>query len=435
MASRTARKRDQNRCIKCNQELSHAALNRHKNPAVCPGKQTAQQVLNDIIADDSESFSVDESLDQLDYSNYHTENCESSEQEQQQEQQEQQQIDSQLFTSAILNSDYFSSGSSNTDSSSESTLSEDTIVVSDTEEIDNFDSLYVQNTAVTEVSKNAQVSSSDVEEKEVKSIIFHICLFLSFFQLFYRISERGISLLLEFIKCLLTWLLSLCSQSRHLQLLRDHMPSNVYFLKKLLGDETNIDLQVVCPKCNSLYKFTDCIIRHWIRDDESAACSFIEYPNHPQLARRKKCNTVLLKRIKHGSSYKLIPKKVYAYCSLTAMISKLCNKSSFLAKCEHWRDSFQPFTSIKNLNGLLTDIYNGEVWYRYQIVDEKPFLAAPNNLALILNLDWFTPFKHIQYSIGILYAVVANLPRSERYKLDNVIIIGCIPGPKEPKKM
>jgi len=59
-------------CIKCNQELSHAALNRHKNPAVCPGKQTAQQVLNDIIADNSESFSLDESLDQLGY-NHHSE--------------------------------------------------------------------------------------------------------------------------------------------------------------------------------------------------------------------------------------------------------------------------------------------------------------------------------------------------------------------------
>ena len=86
--------------------LSHAALNRHKNPAICPGEQTAQQVLNDIISDDSESFSVDESLDQLDYTKYHTENCESSEQEQQQEQQEQQQIGSQLVTSAILKIDY-----------------------------------------------------------------------------------------------------------------------------------------------------------------------------------------------------------------------------------------------------------------------------------------------------------------------------------------
>jgi len=66
--------------------------------------------------------------------------------------------------------------------------------------------------------------------------------------------------------------------------------------------------------------------------------------------------------------------------------------------------------------------------------NEKPFLAAPHNLALILNLDWFTPFKHIQYSIGILYAVVANLPKSERYKLENVNIIGCIPGPKRTKE-
>jgi len=30
----------------------------HKNPAVCPGKQTAQQVLNSIIYDDSESLKV-----------------------------------------------------------------------------------------------------------------------------------------------------------------------------------------------------------------------------------------------------------------------------------------------------------------------------------------------------------------------------------------
>lgn len=34
----------------------------------------------------------------------------------------------------------------------------------------------------------------------------------------------------------------------------------------------------------------------------------------------------------------------------------------------------------------------------------------------------------------MLYFVIENLPRSERYKLENIIIAGCIPGPKEPKK-
>ena len=34
----------------------------------------------------------------------------------------------------------------------------------------------------------------------------------------------------------------------------------------------------------------------------------------------------------------------------------------------------------------------------------------------------------------MIYLVIANLPRSERYKLENIIIVGIIPGPNEPKK-
>ena len=39
-----------------------------------------------------------------------------------------------------------------------------------------------------------------------------------------------------------------------------------------------------------------------------------------------------------------------------------------------------------------------------------------------------------QYSVGVLYFVVENLPRTDRYKLENIIVVGYIPGPKEPKK-
>ena len=62
------------------------------------------------------------------------------------------------------------------------------------------------------------------------------------------------------------------------------------------------------------------------------------------------------------------------------------------------------------------------------------FLCNPNNLCLKLNLDWFNPFKHVQYSVGVIYFVIENLPRTDRYKLENIIIISCIPGTKEPKK-
>lgn len=49
-----------------------------------------------------------------------------------------------------------------------------------------------------------------------------------------------------------------------------------------------------------------------------------------------------------------------------------------------------------------------------------------------MNVDWFQPFSHVSDSIGALYLVILNLPRQERYKKENMILVGVIPGPKEP---
>ena len=52
----------------------------------------------------------------------------------------------------------------------------------------------------------------------------------------------------------------------------------------------------------------------------------------------------------------------------------------------------------------------------------------------MLNIDWFNPYEETPYSAGVIYFVVQNLPRSERFKFENVILVGMIPGPNEPKK-
>ena len=36
------------------------------------------------------------------------------------------------------------------------------------------------------------------------------------------------------------------------------------------------------------------------------------------------------------------------------------------------------------------------------------------------------------YSVGVIYLVIMNLPRVVRYKQENVLIVGIIPGPSEP---
>ena len=62
----------------------------------------------------------------------------------------------------------------------------------------------------------------------------------------------------------------------------------------------------------------------------------------------------------------------------------------------------------------------------------RPFLSNPYNLGLMLNCDWFQPFDLGTYSVGVLYLVILNLPRTIRFKPENVLIAGIIPGPKEP---
>ncbi len=49
-------------------------------------------------------------------------------------------------------------------------------------------------------------------------------------------------------------------------------------------------------------------------------------------------------------------------------------------------------------------------------------------------LDWFNPYEQTPYSIGAIYLSIMNLPRSERYKEENILLVGLIPGPTEPKQ-
>jgi len=43
-------------------------------------------------------------------------------------------------------------------------------------------------------------------------------------------------------------------------------------------------------------------------------------------------------------------------------------------------------------------------------------------------VDWFQPFKRrSDVSLGVIYLALLNLPREERFKWENVILVGIIP--------
>ena len=55
-------------------------------------------------------------------------------------------------------------------------------------------------------------------------------------------------------------------------------------------------------------------------------------------------------------------------------------------------------------------------------------------ITCLYNAHWFNPYDETPYSAEVIYFVVQNLPRSERFKFENILLAGVIPGPQEPRK-
>lgn len=75
------------------------------------------------------------------------------------------------------------------------------------------------------------------------------------------------------------------------------------------------------------------------------------------------------------------------------------------------------------------DVYDGDVWKCFN-GEKYDFFTVERNFGVMLNVDCFQPFKHTNYSVGAIYLTILNLPRTERFKKKNIILIGLIPDMK-----
>lgn len=311
-------------------------------------------------------------------------------------------------------------GSSDEEKSYQSEVSTPSILLESGEEI--------WETSSAEEAEQSE-SESATAEPEAISILYTISFFLNFLQLTYRISERAMSLILTFLRLLLNYV-SIMSQTPLFIHLSSKIPKSLNTIRKLIHNKSNGLCEfVVCSKCHALYEPSKCIVKEH-GQEQSKYCDYIEYPRHPHSSRRLKCNTPLMKWVRVGGKSKLVPCKTFLYHSVIAGIGRLLQNEHFLSSCELWRRRNIP-------SGIYCDIYDGKVWQDFQHVNGIPFLADAGslNLCLTLNVDWFNPYEETQYSVGAIYLVVQNLPRSERFKVSNIILVGLIPGPKEPKSI
>ncbi|XP_041835845.1 uncharacterized protein LOC121636413 [Melanotaenia boesemani] len=214
--------------------------------------------------------------------------------------------------------------------------------------------------------------------------------------------------------------------------LAERVPSTMYMVRKILSlKKDDFTHYVACPVCNEVYTLEEATII--VKDGrgirkKSARCSHVTFRKHAQKRHRKECGTLLLKTVtgKKGLTY-LHPKRSFCYRNVTKSLQDLVHRPGFNESCEKWRQRDMS-------DNIYADVYDGKVWKDFQSYNGKPFLSEARNLGLMLNVDWFQPYDRVKDSIGVMYLVVMNLPREERFKQENIIIAGIIPGPREPKE-
>ena len=250
-------------------------------------------------------------------------------------------------------------------------------------------------------------------------------MFLFMWQTLFRVSDTGMNILLLFF----AKFFSLITVVANIKGFLDQLPQTIISARKLIGNVKDKFVKYAsCPKCHSIYPLHSCSIVASDRTRHSKHCSHIEYRNHPHAARRRPCDTPLMKVVRTSAgTATLRARQLYCYKSLIESLQDFIKRPNFVTKCEAWRKRII-------VTGTLNDIYDGRVWSDFMNPSGIPFLSLPYNFALSLNVDWFQPFKHSTYSMGAIYIAIQNLPREERYSSENIILTRVIPGPREPKK-
>jgi hypothetical protein len=175
-------------------------------------------------------------------------------------------------------------------------------------------------------------------------------------------------------------------------------------LEVLLGLGPHVVQYAVCPKCASLKTFAEF--------DADPVCRVPHFGNP--------CDEALGKQIPLLFGSKQIPKRVMAYNGIRDQLQQLFARPGFTDKLERWRSRDVP-------SGTFTDVYDGRVWANFQSYEGRAFLSSPGNIALQLNFDGFQPWRRRIYSCDAVYLCIMNLPRNERYKKENCILVALIP--------
>lgn len=255
------------------------------------------------------------------------------------------------------------------------------------------------------------------------ALIKWLIAFLLLIQARFHLTDKLLEKMFKFFK---TFFVVLGRINGSFSVIATELPPSLYMARKKFKMSLNATIKIfpVCKSCGSVWKFEDCIEGLGIYK-KAKLCPYktpFRRSHH-----RQRCNGALLKTVELATKCKIFyPHMTYCYIDLKTSLQQLLLDSEFIKSCELWK-------TRTTTTGIIKDIYDGHVWNSFLNYEGTPFLSEDNSFAFMINVDWFQPHKHVSYSVGAIYLCVLNLPRTLRYKLKYICLIGIIPGPKEPE--
>ena len=113
-----------------------------------------------------------------------------------------------------------------------------------------------------------EISESESDETEpgiannhtVQNLLFDLAMFLFFFHIFYKLTERATIALLAKMKTLFIFIGGISSTWLLLEL-ANALPKSLYGIRKYFKRQNDVTEYVVCLKCSQLYILSECIMK------------------------------------------------------------------------------------------------------------------------------------------------------------------------------
>ena len=198
------------------------------------------------------------------------------------------------------------------------------------------------------------------------------------------------------------------------------VPSDIRTVLQPLNLNPETHAIVCCPKCFATYD--------WKPSDPREPCpEFCVYQGTP--------NSIICGRrlrTKNTTNPQLsLPTRQFFYQDLHHWLARMYSQPDI----EDYLDKIPTGATT----GKMEDIWDGTVLRDFTGPDRLPFMQkqeSEGRLVFGLNMDGFHPHGSREAgkrtSICGIYLVCFNLPPALRFKMENVFLLGIVPGPQEP---